>query len=89
MRNYYADPPLSEQKFTILPEQFPEAAATLEAEYGPGAGRDGGAQFRATSYIAMSLADDPDVDVAHLNTKRLRVEDIEASGDQLGIYRIP
>ena len=71
-----------------LRELHPEILDGLEARYGTGYGRDGGAPYRPDSAIAQSLSDWPEcVDVQYLFGRDLQIGTIRATADTMGIYR--
>lgn len=71
-----------------LGERSPEVLQDLENQYGSGYGRGGGAHYRPDNAIAACLQDWPEhIDVQYLSGKNLRIANIEASGERMGIYR--
>jgi len=71
-----------------LRERNPEILERLEQKYGMGYGRGGGDYYRPDSAIAHCLQDWPEgVDVQYLFGQDLRVGNIRATDDTMGIYR--
>jgi hypothetical protein len=79
---------LAYQILNRMRKRFPEVLQQLEEQYGTGYGVGGGHNFRPDSAIALCLRNWPEcVHTLMLRGNDLRIGDIRATDDQMGIYR--
>ncbi len=79
---------LSHQIVNQLRERNPEILEGLEKKYSTSYGRGGGDYYSTSSAIAHCLQDWPEcVDVQYLFGRDLRIGNIKATDDLMGIYR--
>jgi hypothetical protein len=79
---------LAYQVYERLVEVDPATVDLLRQEFGNAVGKGGGHHFGPAVAIAQCLGTWPEcVDVKHINARGLRINEIEASGEEKGIFR--